>query len=235
MSVTQTRTNPAGTAPAVKCWSCQAPAAGAHFCPTCGKIQPLPTGADYFAFFGLPQKLTLDPAVLETQFHKLSWRLHPDNFVRAIEFERNLSLERSSELNDAYRALRDPIARVEYLLLHLGLRKEGTTRQQAPPELLEEVFELNESLDELREARAEGGDTAALRERLAEAQQNFQEKLGEVDAELAGVAREWDGALDSGAGESVRNALLGRMNEILNRRSYIRNLVAGVQKELTEA
>jgi molecular chaperone HscB len=234
MSVTQTRTNPTGPAAATKCWSCQAPAAGAHFCAACGKIQPLPPGVDYFAFFGLSQKLTMDPTALEAQFHKLSWKLHPDNFVRASEFERNLSLERSSELNDAYRTLRDPIARIEYLLLHLGLRKEGTTRQQAPPELLEEVFELNESLDELREARAEGGDTAALRERLAEAQQNFQQKLEEVDAELAAVAREWDAALDSGAGESPRNALLARMNEILNRRSYIRNLVAGVQKELTE-
>ena len=49
--------------------------------------------------------------------------------------------------------------------LRLGLRKEGATKQQAPPELLEEVFELNESLDELREARAEGGDVASLRER----------------------------------------------------------------------
>lgn len=235
MSVTQTRTNPAGTAAAMKCWSCEAPVAGAHFCAACGKIQPLPGGADYFTFFGLPQKLTMDPAGLEAQFHKLSWKLHPDNFVRASKFERDLSLERSSELNDAYRTLRDPIARVEYLLLHLGLRKEGTTRQQAPPELLEEVFELNESLDELREARAEGGDTAALRERLAEAQKNFLRKLEEVDAELAGVVCEWDAALDSGAGESLRNALLARMNESLNRRSYIRNLVAGVQKELTEA
>jgi len=234
MNVTQTRTDQTEPAAATKCWSCQAPAPGAHFCPACGKIQPLLAGADYFAFFGLPQKLTMDPAALEAQFHKLSWKLHPDNFVRAGESERNLSLERSSELNDAYRTLRDPIARIEYLLLHLGLRKEGTTRQQAPPELLEEVFELNESLDELRDARAEGGDTAALRERLSEAQQNFQQKLEEVDAELAAVAREWDAALDSIAGEAPRSALLVRMNEILNRRSYIRNLVAGVQKELTE-
>jgi len=123
---------------------------------------------------------------------------------------------------------------VEYLLLHLGLRKEGTTRQQAPPELLEEVFELNESLDELREARAEGGDTAALREPLDAAQKNFQEKLTEVDAELAAIALEWDAALDAGADEGKKQALLARMNEVLNRRSYIRNLVASVAKELAE-
>jgi len=232
MSATQTKPDRAARA---KCWSCQAAIDRGHFCAACGKIQPLPAGADYFAFFGWPQKLTIDPAALDAAFHKLSWKLHPDNFVRAGEFERNLSLERSSELNDAYRTLRDPVARIEYLLLRRELRKEGTTKQQAPPELLEEVFELNESLDELREARAEGGDTAALREQLAEAQSNFQEKLDEADTELAAVAKRWDTALDSGSDESAQGVLLARMNDILNRRSYIRNLVASVQKELAEA
>jgi molecular chaperone HscB len=235
MSVTQPQTARANSAAALACWSCQVPATGAHFCPSCGKIQPLPAGADYFAFFGLPQKLAIDPGALETQFHKLSWKLHPDNFVRAGEFERNLSLERSSELNDAYRTLRDPIARVEYLLLHLELRKEGATKQQAPPELLEEVFELNESLDELRQARSEGGDVVDLRSRLTEAQANFQAKLGEVDAELATVCREWDAALDAHVDDAQRKVLLARMNEVLNRRSYIRNLVSSVASELAQA
>ena len=229
MSVTKTQAQPVIGA---NCWSCKAPVAGAHFCASCGKIQPLPPGTDYFGFFGWPQKLTIDPALLEEQFHKLSWKLHPDNFVRASEEERNLSLDRSSQLNDAYRTLRDPITRIEYLLLRLGLRKEGTTKQQAPPELLEEVFELNESLDELREARSEGGDVESLRKRLIEAQNSFKEKLSEVDEELADVAREWDAALDASANEATRSVLLARMNEILNRRSYIRNLVASVQKEL---
>jgi hypothetical protein len=101
--------------------------------------------------------------------------------------------------------------------------------------LLEEVFELNESLDELREARAEGGETAALRGRLEAAQENFHQKLREVDAELAGVGREWDAAIDARADDAKKNLLLSKMNEVLNRRSYIRNLVASVQKELIEA
>jgi molecular chaperone HscB len=235
MSVTQTQRDETGHASSTKCWNCQAPSAGTHFCPACGKIQPLPAGTDYFAFFSLPEKLSLDAAQLESEFHKLSWKLHPDNFVRASEFERDLSLNRSSELNDAYRTLREPISRVEYLLWRRGLRKEGTTKQQAPPELLEEVFELNQSLDELREARAEGGDLAALREPLVTAQENFQEKLDEVDTELAQIGQEWDAALDVGADQAKQQALLARMNVALNRRSYIRNLVASVQKELAEA
>ena len=147
-------------ATSLTCWNCSAATGGAHFCPACGKIQPLPRGADYFAFFGLPRKLAIDLADLEQRFHSLSWKLHPDNFVRASEDERQLSLDRSSQLNDAYRTLRDPVARVEYLLGLAGMRKEGQKKQQAPPELLEEVFELNESLDELREARASGGSAA---------------------------------------------------------------------------
>src|SRR5579864_6320888 len=229
MSSTKTQT---GAAPAQACWNCKAVAGGGHFCAACGKIQPLANGADYFAFFGLPQKLKIDEAELEQRFHQLSWKVHPDNFVKASEFERNLALERSSELNDAYRTLREPVLRVEYLLLREKVRKEGTTKQQAPPELLEEVFELNESLDELREARSEGGDIESLRKRLIEAQNSFKEKLSEVDEELADVAREWDAALDATANDAARSALLARMNEILNRRSYIRNLVVSVQKEL---
>src|SRR5580658_5419165 len=144
------------------CWNCQAEIHGGHFCPSCGRIQPLPEGASYFTFFELPPRLLLDEAALEQKFLQLSWKLHPDNFVRAEEFERGLSLDRASQLNDAYRTLRELLSRVEHLLAHEGARKAGGAKQQAPPELLEEVFDLNESLDELRSARAGDGRTAEL-------------------------------------------------------------------------
>jgi molecular chaperone HscB len=185
---------------------------------------------DYFAIFGLPRKLWIEMNALEQKFLQMSWKLHPDNFVNASEEDRELSLKRSSELNDAYRTLRDPVGRVEYLLAIEGARKEGEHKQQAPPELLEEVFELNESLDELREAKASGGDLAALKSRLESAEKNFQEKLGKADEQLQGTAREWDAALDGDA--ATRKKIIARLNELLNRRSYIRNLVTNVQKEL---
>ena len=187
---------------------------------------------DHFAVFGLPRQLWIAMGELEQKFLQLSWKLHPDNFVNATEQERELSLKRSSELNDAYRTLRDPIARVEYLLAIEGERKEGEKKQQAPPELLEEVFELNESLDELREAKASGEDLAGLKARLESAEKNFQMKLGEVDGELQAAAREWDAALK--ADHTERKQVMARLNELLNRRSYIRNLVTNVAKELAE-
>jgi molecular chaperone HscB len=237
MTETTAKTTPRFQAAA--CWSCQAPVElGEHFCSACGRIQPLPAGTDYFAFFGLPRKLWIEMGELERRFHQLSWKLHPDNFVRAGEREREMSLDRSSQLNDAYRALADPVRRVEYLLALEGARKEGQTKQQAPPELLEEVFELNESLDELRAARrahTDGTALAELRTRLEAAQQAFDGKLREADAELMQAAREWDAALDAGAPEAKRQELMSRMNEILNRRSYLRNLVNNVAQELAEA
>ena len=221
---------PTTNAPLV-CWSCHERTVGTHFCSSCGKVLQVPERSDYYAMFEMTRKLCVDMGALERKFLQLSWKLHPDNFVNATVAEREISLKRSSELNDAYRTLRDPVARVEYLLAIEGARKEGHNKQTAPPELLEEVFELNESLDELREAKASGGDTANLKERLEAAEKSFEGKLTEVDGELQTAAREWDAALD--AGDSVqRQAIKNKLNELLNRRSYIRNLVTNVQKEL---
>jgi molecular chaperone HscB len=187
---------------------------------------------DHFALFDLPRKLWIEMSGLEQKFLQFSWKLHPDNFVNASPEEQERSLKRSSEVNDAYRVLRDPVARVEYLLEIEGARKEGEHKQQAPPELLEEVFELNESLDELRRAKEGGADLAALQSRLETAQQNFQQKLGEVDELLQAAAQQWDAALEANAGDNDRKAIMVRLNELLNRRSYIRNLVTNVEKEL---
>jgi molecular chaperone HscB len=227
MSSPSTTTNPPLT-----CWNCHERTLGTHFCSSCGKLLQLPKGVDYFALFEMPRKLWIEMGGLEKKFLQLSWKLHPDNFVNATERERGLSLEQSSRLNDAYRLLRDPVARVEYLLELEGTRKEGEHKQQAPPELLEEVFELNESLDELRDTKASGGDLGTLKARLESAEKNFQEKLGEVDAQLQAAARDWDAAIDANADEAKRKTIMARLNELLNRRSYIRNLVTNVQKEL---
>ena len=215
------------------CTSCHEKLQGPLVCGHCGKLQS-PEGTDYFALFGLPRKLWIEMGGLEQKFLQLSWKLHPDNFVNAKEEERELSLKRSSELNDAYRTLKDPVARVEYLLAIEGERKEGEKRQQAPPELLEEVFELNESLDELREAKAAGSDVAALKEKLQAAEKNFGGKLAEVDAEMQATAKEWDKSVE-GSDEGTRKKIMARLNDHLNRRSYIRNLVLSVAKELAEA
>jgi molecular chaperone HscB len=220
------------TNPPLVCWNCHERTVGTHFCGSCGKVLQVPEHSDYFSMFDMPRKLWVEMASLEQKFLQLSWKLHPDNYVNATQEEREISLKRSSELNDAYRTLRDPVGRVEYLLAIEGARKEGQNKQQAPPELLEEVFELNESLDELREAKASGTDTASLKHRLEAAEKNFEEKLSEVDGQLQAAGHDWDKAIDEKADESRRSAIKSKLNDLLNRRSYIRNLVVNVHKEL---
>ena len=231
ISVSMDSTTPTTHAPLV-CWNCLERPVGTHFCSSCGKVLQVPEHSDYFAMFELPRTLWIEMGALEQKFLQLSWKLHPDNFVNATSEEREISLKRSSELNDAYRTLREPVARVEYLLGIEGARKEGQNKQQAPPELLEEVFEMNESLDELREVKSSGGDTAGLKHRLEAAEKNFEQKLAEVDSQLQVAAKEWDKAIEESADSARRDTVKARLNELLNRRSYIRNLCANVQKEL---
>ncbi|HXH26082.1 MAG TPA: Fe-S protein assembly co-chaperone HscB, partial [Vicinamibacterales bacterium] len=151
----------------LECRSCGAGApVDEHFCPQCSRILALGRHGDYFSFLGLPRKLNIDAGVLERRFRELSRKFHPDYYYNASPAERLASLERSSYLNDAYRALRTPATRIEHLLAIEGLpptKTEGDSgAAKVPPALLEEVFELNEQLDEIREQREAGADPAVL-------------------------------------------------------------------------
>src|SRR5947207_9084499 len=137
------------------CLHCGARSDGAHFCAGCGKIQPVATGSDYFSFFGLPRKLRVDESELEKSFYSLSRQFHPDYFMSGDQRERQASVERSSMLNDAYRTLRDRVARVSYLLTLEGYKE---AEKKAPPDLLEEVFELNMQVEELKAAKKMGDE-----------------------------------------------------------------------------
>jgi len=222
------------------CWSCGDMRA-AHFCKGCGKVQP-PLPVDYFSFFGLPRKLNVDLAHLQKDFYELSRRLHPDISARGDEREREWSLEQSSKLNDAYRTLKDPIKRTEYLLRLEGIeleeqskaatekaRASGQTKKQVVPEdLLEEVFELNMQLQELRMNQKTGDDDPALVKELETHKDSLEATNQALADELKTYWSEWDKASEPAA----QKATLGKMADLLNRRSYIRNLVRDVNEAL---
>ena len=231
------------------CWSCGDMRA-AQFCSACGKVQP-PQPSDYFAFFGLPHKLSLDVAHLERDFYELSRKLHPDLFARADKREQQWSLEQSSRLNDAYRTLRDPIKRTEYLLKLEGVqleeqskaatdeaRAKGEDKKQViPPALLEEIFELNMQLEEMRANQRTGERDPELAKQLAEQKANLEQQSKALSDELKGYWHEWDKLIDrEQAGHAVakpeRAAVRDKMVDLLNRRNYIRNLVKTVEEVL---
>jgi molecular chaperone HscB len=220
----------------------------AHFCDSCGKVQPAKP-ADYFSFFGLPRKLNVNTSDLEREFYRLSRRLHPDLYVHGSTEEQSWSLQKSSMLNDAYRTLKDPVQRTQYLLKLEGVqleeqsqaateqaRQSGEQKKQVvPPEMLEEVFELNMQLEEARMNRKMGEVDASLQQELEDKKREFEGRLEGLAEELKGHWNDWDALIARGdAGESIseqqRKQVRDCMVDLLNRRSYIRNLVRDVNE-----
>ncbi len=218
----------------VACWSCSVAHNDATlFCPHCSKIQP-PPGSDFFSVFGLTPRLNLDLPELEHEFHRLSRRLHPDRFARAGENEKQWSLADTALLNDAYRTLKEPIHRTEYLLkLHgaeIGEEHSGKDRKdpsRVPADLLEEVFELNMQLEEMRLERTTGEADPVLQASLEQAKRKFDGLLDEVDHDLRAQWQAWD------EGDiAVRQSAQKTMVALLDRRRYLSNLVRDVTETL---
>lgn len=226
------------------CWNCGKASGEEHFCPGCGKLQPHRGKADYFHFFGLPRKLILDLEALEKSFYALSRKLHPDNFYRASEGEKQASLDKTAILNDAYRTLKEPVSRAHYLLELEGEKVEGN-QKKVPPELLEEVFELNEWLAELKLAGPEGfredgqGAEGHLREvqgQLEKAKAKFESQVEDFHQELQEHSASWDRSvdgIDAGSAAEGKRELLARLGQLLSRRNYLRNLVRDVDAALS--
>jgi molecular chaperone HscB len=173
---------------------------------------------DYCQLFGIPRSLNLSLADLQQRYYALSRELHPDRFMQKPEAERQRALDMSSALNDAYRTLKDPVKRAQYLLSLEGFDIGEQRSRDVPPELLEEVFELNIALEEMR-----GGDDSA-RPQLEQAEKNFTTMLGDTDQQLQTLFEQYD--------SSQSREVLTHIRNVLNRRKYISNLVSEVQKTL---
>jgi len=223
----------------LECRNCGAGApVDEHFCPQCSRILALGRHGDYFTFLGLPRKLLIDSRDLERRFRELSRKFHPDYFYNATSAERLASLERSSYLNDAYRALKNPVSRIEHLLAIEGLpsvRSEdpstgsGQAAARVPPSLLEEVFTLNEELDDIRERRESGEDSEQLLARLAEARKPIDAKRDEHERQLQELSARWDSQDEATAAD--KRTTLDALRERLLERNYINNLLATIDNE----
>jgi molecular chaperone HscB len=149
-------------------------------------------------------------------------------------------------MNDAYRTLKDPILRTEYLLKLEGVhleeqskqateraRQSGETKKQVvPPAMLEQVFELNMQLEEARMNKKMGDVDEDLVRDLQQTKKSLESKYGALEAELKQYWNEWDALIDLSAEEEDRRPVRDRMVDALNRRTYIRNLVRDVNEVL---
>jgi molecular chaperone HscB len=186
--------------------------------------------SDYFEVFGLPRKLQVDLEALQRRFYELSRRHHPDFHQGAGAEAQAQALEASALVNRAYRALRDPVARVEYLIaLEEGreVREETTAKPKAPMDLLAEMLEVQEALEEAKS----GGLTEETTGRLRSERQRLEDRRRAEEAALIAGATEWDAALDAG---QDRAPLLGRFKQRLAARAYLSTVIDDLTQALGE-
>jgi len=176
---------------------------------------------DYYQLLGISRSLNVSLDELQKRYYELSRQLHPDRFMQKPEAEQQRALDMSSALNDAYRTLKDPVKRAQYLLSQEGFDVGEQRSKDVPSELLEEVFELNMALEEMR-----SGDDSA-RPQLEGAEKNFTNMLADIDQQLESLFEKYD--------QFQSRDVLTEIRGVLNRRKYILNLVAEVHKTLSPA
>lgn len=214
-----------------RCWNCHAEIGiGEAVCKSCLKIQPFPEDIDYFQCMGLGRLLHLDLKELERRFYELSRQFHPDFHYGKDDTEKNISLENSALLNKAYRALKAPFTRVEYLI-HLEEGGKGSISGKVPQEFLEEIFELQEALDEFR-----SGEDLDMRQKLEGKLQDSVKTLGgrltDMEKRLFDLFVRWDqnqAHSDPSASSQDRKSLIQQMKEILSYRTYFKNMIGDIE------
>ena len=187
--------------------------------------------SDYFTVFELPRKLTVDGEALQRRFYELSRQHHPDFHQGADAARQAEALTQSALVNRAYRALRDPLARVEYLIaLEEGreVREGATDKPKAPRELLQEMLEVQETIEEAK-ASGLGGEAA---ERLRGERRRLEERYAAEAEAIVARSGEWDRLVDEGGD---RKALLEWFKQRLATRAYFRTVIDDLSDALGES
>lgn len=210
------------------CWHCQSEVSGEYFCDRCVKVQPVSKELDYFTCFGFPRRLSIDQQKLETKFYELSRAFHPDFYQNKSDAEQTISLGNSAMLNTAYRTLRDPIQRAEYLLdLEAGSVKD--IRTTPPADLFEEILELQDTLDEFRSSDRTSDAAAALRATLQSERATLEQRQRDMETQLQQLFTRWDTLQDRAEAteqaRTERDRILKNMRDILSNRTYVKNIV----------
>lgn len=222
------------------CWHCQSEMTGEYFCDRCVKVQPMSKESDYFTCLGLPRRLSINGAALERRFYEMSRAFHPDFYQVKSGEEQHISLGNSALLNVAYRTLKDPIQRAEYLVgLESGSVKD--IRSQPPADLFEEILSLQDDLEEFRAATGAGTKTAlpALRAKLEMDKQHLEERQHSIETQLESLFGRWDEweqanpATD--ASQQGKQETIKRLRELLSHRRYVRSILHDLAVTLDEA
>jgi molecular chaperone HscB len=212
----------------LQCPSCARSQEPRLICSQCGS--PLAADLDLFAALGLMRLLQIDIADLESAYHDLGRRIHPDHFASASPEIREASLRATALVTRAFRTLRDPVSRGRYWLELHGY-KLAENNQQVPPDLAELVFEVQEQLSELRASREEG--EARMREGMIELSAKRASLQGLLDELYAELVENFAG-FDAGGGPDP-NHLFAELKVILSQIAYLKTLLRDVDRELNNS
>lgn len=212
------------------CWHCHQISAENPVCPHCATIQPVRPEADYFSLLGLEAKrMRLEPERLEEAFYALSRQVHPDRYQNRSPKEREIAEERAARVNVAYRTLRDPIARTEYLLT-LEATPSHETQDQSPAGFLHEMMELKETVEAYRDA--DEADRGGLEGALKEAREALGARWEALEVELHETFDRWDRRVVEGGSDEAKAPLLNRFREILHHRRFLANTIEDISAAL---
>jgi molecular chaperone HscB len=161
-------------------------------------LPPAPTTIDFsrnhFELFGLPARFAVDGAALEHAYREMQRSVHPDRYAAADDAQKRLALQASARANEAYRTLRDPVARAEYLLSLRGVDAAGDSDTRLSVAFLTRQLERREAAEEATHARDAGALAALVDEVRREADALATEVAPLLDAcDLAAPSRvrEW--------------------------------------------
>ncbi|MCH8040294.1 MAG: Fe-S protein assembly co-chaperone HscB [Nitrospinae bacterium] len=212
------------------CWHCQSEIHGEYLCGRCVKVQPLSKELDYFTCLNTPRILNIDEEAVEQTFYELNRTFHPDFYANKDESEKAISLGNTALLNAAYRTLKDPIQRAEYLIrLEAGSAKE--IRTAPPADLFEEILELQEDLEEFRSLSSEDGaeTVGKLRAKLQADRETLERRQEQFKVRLFEKFGVWDSlqrpSVETPEIRAKKDAVLKEMQDILSNRTYVRNIV----------
>ncbi|MBY6063787.1 co-chaperone HscB [Pseudidiomarina sediminum] len=140
---------------------------------------------NHFELFGLAEAYSIDLAELQQRYRKLQQALHPDRFANASERDKLLAVQRTSQLNDAYQTLRNPLTRAEYILSLRGVDMQHEQKTLQDPEFLMAQMEWRERLETLA-----GDDFAAMDAAYKELDEQTQALQQALESDLQAGADE---------------------------------------------
>lgn len=147
---------------------------------------------NHFDLLGLPVRYAVDAPALERRYRELQSQVHPDKFASATQVERRVAMQWATRANEAYRTLRDPLARARYLLSLKGYDTGEESNTSMPPDFLMQQMEWREAVGDARESHD------------AEALKRLRGELSAARAEMLGLlARALDGDANYDAGCSL--------------------------------